>query len=155
MCHLSRHYLPVRVRILNLSSSLLATKVHFLVPYSLTNSTIASSSLFDHNLREVYFFLLRLTRSLGLWAESSSSSSSSSPSSSLPSSSLPSSISSFSSSSRSSRSSSDSGAGLFSAVFDLTPRMGTLLFGWADFFSSSWLGYTCASDMSFDFYYYS
>ena len=42
--YLSRHYLPVRVRILNFSSSLLATKVHFLVPYSLTSSTIAASS---------------------------------------------------------------------------------------------------------------
>ena len=42
--YLSRHCLPVRVRILNFSSSLFATKVHFRVPYSLTSSTIASSS---------------------------------------------------------------------------------------------------------------
>ena len=44
VAYLSRHCLPVRVRILNFSSSLLATKVHFLVPYSLTSSTIAASS---------------------------------------------------------------------------------------------------------------
>ena len=42
--YLSRHCFPVLVRILNFSSSLLATKVHFLVPYSRTSSTMASSS---------------------------------------------------------------------------------------------------------------
>ena len=44
VAYLSLHCLPVRVLILNFSSSLLATKVHFLVPCSLTNSTMASSS---------------------------------------------------------------------------------------------------------------